>query len=69
MIFMMEESQHQKVLIDENLNVTEKIPEEGDIAIKTFVGYVWLKYIFIPYIKYILVPSINVKILILKFIK
>ena len=58
-----------KIEFDKNLNVTEKIPEEGDIAIKTFLGYVWIKYIFIPYIKYILVPSINVKKLILKFIK
>jgi hypothetical protein len=58
-----------KIEFDKNLNVTEKIPEEGDIAIKTFLGYVWIKYIFIPYIKYILVPSINVKIQILKFIK
>ena len=44
-----------KIEFDKNLNVTEKIPEEGDIAIKTFLGYVWIKYIFIPYIKYILV--------------
>ena len=56
-----------KVEFDENLKVTQKIPEEGDRPIAVFFAFVWLKYIFIPYIKYILVPSINVKILILKF--
>jgi len=56
-----------KVEFDENLNVIQKIPEEGDRLIPVFFALVWLKYIFIPYIKYILVPSINIKILILKF--
>ena len=52
-----------KFKIDENLTL------EGDNSIRTFFGFVYIKYMLIPYIAYIVAPAIRIKIFFSKFMR
>jgi|15BtaG_2_1085339.scaffolds.fasta_scaffold131945_2 hypothetical protein len=50
-----------KFKIDESLTL------EGDKSLKTFFGFVYIKYVLIPYIDYIVAPIFRIKIFFSKF--
>jgi hypothetical protein len=52
-----------KFKIDENLTL------EGDNSIRTFFGFVYIKYMLIPYIDYIVAPAFRIKIFFSKFMR
>jgi hypothetical protein len=54
-------SNFMKFKIDESLTL------EGDKSLKTFFGFVYIKYVLIPYIDYIVAPIFRIKIFFSKF--